>query len=64
MACSVPLLPIRMNKALYNMEDVNSPGLSLTGEIEEKLNEQLQSMCLVRGGGVAPSMSVVSYHSV
>ena len=50
-ACSVPLLPIRMNKALYNMEDVNSPGLSLTGEIEEKLNDQLKSMCLVRGGG-------------
>ena len=50
-ACSVPLLPIRMNKALYNMEDVNSPGLSLTGEIESKLNEQLKSFCLVRGGG-------------
>ena len=51
LTCSVPLLPIRMNRALYNMEDTNSAGLSLTGEIEEKLNDQLKSMCLVRGGG-------------
>ena len=51
LACSVPLLPIQMNKALYNLEDVNSAGLALSQEIEDKLNAQLKSMCLVRDGG-------------
>lgn len=51
LASSVPLSPIQMNKALYNLEDVNSAGLTLTQEIEDKLNAQLKSMCLVRNGG-------------
>lgn len=50
-ASSAPLLPIQMNEALYNLEDVNSAGLALTQAIEDKLNAQLKSMCLVRNGG-------------
>lgn len=37
LASSVPLLPIQMNKALYNLEDVTSAGLALAYKIFRKI---------------------------
>ena len=46
----IPLLPIRMTKGVYNLEDGDNDFLNLNAEIEDKLNKQLKPYCYLRGG--------------
>ena len=47
---AIPLLPIRMTKGVYNLEDGDNNFLNLNAEIEDRLAEQLQPYCYLRGG--------------
>ena len=46
----IPLMPVKLNHGLYNLIDGTSGQLSLNAAIQEKVAEQLQPYCMLRGG--------------
>ena len=48
--CNIPLLPIRMRKGLYDLEDGDNDIINLNAGIESQLNKQIQPYCFLRGG--------------
>ena len=45
----IPLLPIKIAKGVYNLEDGDNDFLNLNAEIEDKLATQLKPYCYLRG---------------